>query len=75
MHISSPKNEKEFRSHADFVDLEFIMPFLKMLSEIGQDIDFMIEAKAKDQAALKLVEDLSRIRGFKRISGGTIEVK
>lgn len=75
IHISSPKGEKEFRSHADFVDLEFIMPFLKMLKELGQDVDFMIEAKAKDQATLKLVEDISKVRGFKRISGATIEVK
>ncbi|MBV7505155.1 UV DNA damage repair endonuclease UvsE [Bacillus sp. sid0103] len=75
VHISSPKNEKEFRSHADFVDPEFITPFLKMLREIGADVDFMIEAKAKDQAALKLIEDLSRLRGFKRISGGAVEVK
>ncbi|MFL6558795.1 MAG: UV DNA damage repair endonuclease UvsE [Bacillus sp. (in: firmicutes)] len=75
VHISSPKNEKEFRSHADFVDPDFIMPFLKLLRELGEDIDFMIEAKAKDQAALKLIEDLSRIRGFKRISGGAIEIK
>ncbi|MBU8914963.1 UV DNA damage repair endonuclease UvsE [Bacillus sp. FJAT-29953] len=75
VHISSPKSEKEYRSHADFVDPEFIMPFLKMLRESGRDVDFMIEAKAKDQACLKLVEDLSKIRGFKRISGGALEIK
>lgn len=75
IHISSPKSDKEFRSHADFVDPEFIMPFIKSLKEIGEDVDFMIEAKAKDQALLKLVEDLSKVRGIKRISGGSIEVK
>jgi len=75
IHISSPKNEKEFRSHANFVDSEFIHPFLTLLREMGQDVDFMIEAKAKDQAALKLVEDLSKLRGYKRISGAAIEVK
>jgi len=75
VHISSPKNEKEFRSHADFVDPEFIMPFVNLLRELGMDVDFMIEAKAKDQAALKLVEDLSKLRGFKRISGASIEIK
>jgi UV DNA damage endonuclease len=75
IHISSPKTEKEFRSHADFVDLEFIMPFLLLLKELGQDVDFMIEAKAKDQAALKLVEDISKLRGYKRVSGAAIEVK
>jgi UV DNA damage endonuclease len=75
IHISSPKTEKEFRSHADFVDLEFILPFLKMIKEVGQDVDFMIEAKAKDQALLRLVEDMSKLRGYKRISGGAIEIK
>jgi UV DNA damage endonuclease len=75
VHISSPKNEKEFRSHADFVSVEFMMPFLKLLQEYGQDIDFMIEAKAKDQALLKLVDDLSKVRGIKRISGGAIELR
>ena len=75
IHISSPKGEKEFRSHADFVDLEFIMPFLKLVKEFGIDVDFMIEAKKKDQAALKLVEDISKLRGYKRVSGAAIEVK
>jgi UV DNA damage endonuclease len=75
VHISSPKNEKEFRSHADFVDPEFIMPFVNLLRELGKDVDFMIEAKAKDQAALKLVEGLSKLRGFKRVSGASIEIK
>jgi UV DNA damage endonuclease len=72
IHISSPKSEKEFRSHSDLVDPEFIMPLLRALREIGQDVDFMIEAKCKDRAMLKLVEDLSKIRGVKRISGGTV---
>ncbi|MFD3448204.1 UV DNA damage repair endonuclease UvsE [Microbacteriaceae bacterium 4G12] len=75
VHISSPRNEKEYRAHAELVDLEFIMPFVKMLREYGQDIDFMIEAKSKDQALLRLVEDMSKLRGFKRISGAAIEVK
>lgn len=75
IHISSPKGVKVFRSHADFVELDFIMPFLKLVKEVGQDVDFMIEAKAKDQALLKLVEDISKLRGYKRVSGGTIEVK
>lgn len=75
IHISSPKSEKEYRSHADFVDPEFVAPFLNLLKEFGQDVDFMIEAKVKDQAALKLVDDLSKLRGYKRISGGAIEVK
>ncbi|MDF0726649.1 UV DNA damage repair endonuclease UvsE [Cytobacillus sp. S13-E01] len=73
VHISSPKSEKEFRSHADYVDLEFILPFLKLTKELGQDYDIMIEAKQKDKACLQLIEDISKIRGVKRIDGGTVE--
>jgi len=75
IHISSPKSEKEFRPHADYVDLEFIMPLLELLRSLKVDVDFMIEAKKKDQAALKLVEDVSKIRGVKRIGGAMIEWK
>lgn len=72
IHISSPKTEKEFRSHADYVDLDFIMPLLKKLKEMEMDCDFMIEAKQKDRAVLKLVEEISAVRGVKRLSGGSI---
>ncbi|CAH0345040.1 UV DNA damage repair endonuclease UvsE [Bacillus sp. CECT 9360] len=75
IHISSPKSEKEFRSHADYVNLEFIMPLIQVLKSMKQDIDFMIEAKTKDKAMLKLIEDLSKVRGVKRIGGGTVELK
>lgn len=75
VHISSPKSEKQFRHHADYVDLEFILPFLKVAKSIGRDFDMMIEAKEKDRAALKLVEDISTIRGIKRVRGGAVEWK
>ncbi|RHW40229.1 UV DNA damage repair endonuclease UvsE [Neobacillus notoginsengisoli] len=75
IHVSSPKTEKAFRSHADYVDLEFIMPLLKLLREIGQDVDFMIEAKTKDLALLRLVPEVAAIRGVKRIGGAAIEWK
>lgn len=75
IHISSPKSEKAFRSHADFVDPEFILPLIDVLKELKVDVDMMIEAKAKDQALLKLVDGLSKIRGVKRIAGATLEWK
>lgn len=75
IHISSPKSEKAFRSHADFVDPKFILPLIELLKEKKEDVDFMIEAKAKDQAVLRLVDDLSKIRGVKRIKGATLEWK
>lgn len=73
IHISSPKSEKAFRSHADFVDPEFIKPMIDLLKTFNRDVDFMIEAKGKDQALLKLVDDLSKIRGVKRTGGAELE--
>jgi UV DNA damage endonuclease len=73
VHVSSPKSASAFRSHADFVDLEFILPFLKIAKEFGRDFDIMIEAKQKNLAMLQLVEDISKIRGVKRLSGASVE--
>ncbi|WP_409303271.1 UV DNA damage repair endonuclease UvsE [Peribacillus sp. SCS-155] len=75
IHISSPKNEKEFRFHADYVDLDFILPLINDLKALGKDVDFMVEAKTKDKAMLKLIEDISKIRSIKRISGGAVQIK
>ncbi len=76
IHISSPRSEKEIRAHAANVDMEFILPFIQLVKSTGiEEIDFIIEAKNKDIAMLKLIEDLSSIRGVKRISGGKIRFK
>lgn len=74
IHISSPKSEKAYRSHADFVDADFIRPLLKELKALDTPVDFMIEAKEKDRALLKLVEDFSNIRGVKRVGEATLDV-
>ncbi|WP_100405255.1 UV DNA damage repair endonuclease UvsE [Bacillus solitudinis] len=73
-HLSSPRSATVFRAHAEYVDLDFALPFINTLKSFGQSADIMIEAKSKDKAALKLVEELSKVRGFKRIDGGTIMV-
>lgn len=75
IHVSSPKSEKTFRSHADYVDLEFLLPLIDTLRDLKIDVDFMIEAKMKDLAMLKLIADMSKIRGIKRISGGSVVIK
>ncbi len=74
-HLSSPKSEKLIRAHADYVEVEFATAFIKALKAYGKSADIMIEAKAKDKAALKIVEELGKLRGFKRINGGAIELK
>ncbi|MEH7238653.1 UV DNA damage repair endonuclease UvsE [Bacillus sp. JJ1562] len=73
VHISSPKTDKAYRSHADFVSLDFIMPFLKIAKALNQDFDIMIEAKQKNLAMHRLVEEISSIRGVKRISSSAVE--
>ncbi|WP_223702965.1 UV DNA damage repair endonuclease UvsE [Sutcliffiella deserti] len=73
IHISSPISEKKLRHHADYVDLAFVLEFIKVVAGLGKDVDFMIEAKRKDDAALQLVEDVAAIRGVKRIGGAAVE--
>ncbi|RSK29464.1 UV DNA damage repair endonuclease UvsE [Bacillus sp. HMF5848] len=73
VHISSPKSDKDFRHHANFVDMAFLEPFFQVVHDMNIDFDVMIEAKEKDRAMLALVDDLSRIRGVKRIDGSTLE--
>jgi UV DNA damage endonuclease len=72
VHLSSPKDEKAYRSHHDFVSLDYVLPFFKMMSEFTDELDVMIEAKQKDRAALQLISELEKVRGFKRMNGGTI---
>lgn len=74
VHLSSPKTEDAFRSHHDFVSKDFILSFLKLVRSLGIDIDVMIEAKQKDKAALQLLDELEKVRGFKRVGGGTISL-
>jgi UV DNA damage endonuclease len=56
IHVSSPRDEKNVKAHADFVDPDFVRPFLAMAK--GADFDIMVEAKRKDEALLKLLDDL-----------------
>lgn len=73
-HLSSPKSDKLIRAHADYVDLDFAVPFIQALKDFGKSADIIIEAKAKDLAALQLVEELGKMRGLKRVNGGAIEI-
>lgn len=74
VHLSSPRSEKEMRSHADFIDKEDFLVFLNKARYINKDFDIMIEAKQKDLALLKLVEDIKDIEGISIISSAEIMV-
>ncbi|NRF92585.1 UV DNA damage repair endonuclease UvsE [Paenibacillus frigoriresistens] len=73
IHVSSPKDAKEFRSHSDYIEPDQLIPFLKSCKEAGLPrIDVMIEAKMKDLALFRLAEQLGKIRGVKRVDGGVL---
>ncbi len=73
VHLCSPKSEKEFRSHAEYVSLEFVRPFFEAAKKLNQDFDIMIEAKAKNLAMHRLVEEIAAIRGVKRLTSSSVE--
>jgi len=56
IHISSPKSDKEFRSHAEMIDFDYCKEFLRQAE--GYKFDVMIEAKGKDLAIDKFKKDL-----------------
>jgi UV DNA damage endonuclease len=72
MHISSPKNEKNVRAHADFVDVDMFVRFLTAVKGSVEKIDCMIEAKMKDEALFRLIEDLKRYPGIEMVSRASI---
>ncbi|TGB05502.1 UV DNA damage repair endonuclease UvsE [Halobacillus salinus] len=58
MHISSPRSDDAFKSHADFVDPTMFLDFVEKVNGSVSQIDCMIEAKQKDEALFRLVEAL-----------------
>lgn len=75
MHISSPKSEKEFRHHSDFVDPEMFFRFLHVIKGSVPQIDCMIEAKRKDEALFKLMDDMKNRKEVEVIDGSTFVIK
>ncbi|KEO82830.1 UV DNA damage repair endonuclease UvsE [Tumebacillus flagellatus] len=73
IHVSSPKDDSDFRAHSDFIDPERLLVFLKACKQHGLPrVDVMVEAKQKDLACLKLAEDLGKVRGIKRVDGAVL---
>jgi len=74
MHISSPKNEQEFRHHADYIDSDMFFRFLKEIKGTVSQIDCMIEAKMKDQALFKLMEDVEKRNDIEIMDGSSFRL-
>ncbi len=71
MHLSSKKNNKEFRSHHDYIDINDFIELTNILKTQNKNIDIMIEAKQKDMALFKLTREL-KYKDYKLIDETTI---
>ena len=67
-HYSTQKSSSRRGSHAEMVDIQGFLRFLKVMP--SKDVDLMLEAKAKDLALLRLREQLWARR--KSLKGWTI---
>ena len=65
MHFSTPKSKKEKRSHNDFINSKDFIYFINLLKKYNIDTDIMLEAKGKDLALLKLVNELKYKENYK----------
>ena len=76
IHFSSPREFVNDRKHADYIEAQSFFNFIELVKgKINKDFDVMIEAKAKDLAVFKLIEDLKEInRDIKFIDKTTIEI-
>ncbi|XQY92106.1 UV DNA damage repair endonuclease UvsE [Metabacillus sp. HB246100] len=74
MHISSPRNEKDFRAHADYIDTDMFMKFLTAVKGSVARIDCMIEAKQKDNALFELVNELKKRQGIEWLDATTFKI-
>lgn len=75
MHISSPKSEKEFRHHADYVDVDMFFRYLKKIKGTVPEIHCMIEAKKKDEALFHLIEEIKHREDVEMIDGSSFYLK
>ncbi|NMH73402.1 UV DNA damage repair endonuclease UvsE [Bacillus sp. RO2] len=75
MHISSPRDEKNFRAHADYVDPKMFMDFLQPIKGSVAEIHCMIEAKKKDEALFKLMEEMKNYAEIEIIDGASFKIK
>ncbi|KAA0544580.1 UV DNA damage repair endonuclease UvsE [Bacillus sp. BGMRC 2118] len=75
MHISSPRDEKDFRAHADYIDHQQFLDFLHTVKGSVDQIDCMIEAKKKDDALFRLMEGLASEPGIEKVNDSTFEIR
>lgn len=58
VHFSSPKSEKNYRAHSDYIDSNEFLEFVEKTKRMDRNFDVMLEAKEKDKALLDLREKI-----------------
>lgn len=58
IHFSSPKNDIDYRAHNEYINIKDFIKFIKKIEFINKDFDVMLEAKGKDKALFKLIDEL-----------------
>ncbi len=74
MHLSSPKNEKDFRSHADDIGWDDFSWIIHQLKPLDMDADIMLEAKNKDLAVLHISEAIKKNTDWQLMGNGIVVV-
>jgi UV DNA damage endonuclease len=73
IHLSSPRDPKSPRSHADFIETGAAVDLLHLTGTPGTDFDLMLEVKQKDLALVRLADDLQKL-GFELSGYGEIHL-
>lgn len=74
IHISSPKSDTDPRSHADYVEPDDLFPFLSSIAADTSAIDVMLEAKKKDEALFRLMEQARKRPDVNVLSQGSFDI-
>lgn len=73
VHLSSPRPGNNIRAHADYVEIDDFLPFLKTAAQVGRDFAVMLEAKQKDRALFRLMEDLRLVDKLAPVGEAAVE--
>lgn len=75
MHISSPRDERDPRAHADYIDPAMFLTFLREIKGSVPQIDCMIEAKQKDAALFQLMQDMQKQDDIEIVDAASFYIK
>ncbi|MBV7274940.1 UV DNA damage repair endonuclease UvsE [Clostridium thailandense] len=75
IHFSSPRDSEFDRKHSDYINSQEFIEFIEMCKPLDIDFDVMLEAKKKDLALFKLIEDIKKIRSdYNWVNKTTLEI-